>query len=60
MVMQIYGSNYDRLRHIKLKYDPRGRFNKGAFIPPAVEKIVVLSNDDLDMDGSVQQTFADA
>ncbi|KAG5292376.1 cysteine desulfurase, mitochondrial precursor, conidia-enriched transcript [Histoplasma ohiense] len=31
---QIFGPNYERLRHIKTKYDPKGRLNKGLFIPP--------------------------
>ncbi|PGH08332.1 cysteine desulfurase, mitochondrial [Helicocarpus griseus UAMH5409] len=31
---QIYGPNYEHLRRLKTKYDPRGRLNKGAFIPP--------------------------
>lgn len=34
---QIYGANYPRLRLIKTKYDPRGRFNKGVFIPPYLQ-----------------------
>ncbi|MCJ1475956.1 hypothetical protein MMC13_004620 [Lambiella insularis] len=36
-VKKIYGANYGKLRLIKTKYDPRGRFNKGVFIPPYKE-----------------------
>lgn len=32
---KIYEGNWDRLREIKRRYDPRGRFNKGMYIPPA-------------------------
>ncbi|KAK2800829.1 hypothetical protein FQN50_007970 [Emmonsiellopsis sp. PD_5] len=31
---QIFGANYEKLRRIKTKYDPKGRLNKGLFIPP--------------------------
>ena len=30
----VYDGNWERLRRVKRTYDPRGRFNKGAFIPP--------------------------
>jgi len=32
---KVFEGNWDKLRAVKAKYDPRGRFNKGFFIPPA-------------------------
>ncbi|RYP17094.1 hypothetical protein DL765_004713 [Monosporascus sp. GIB2] len=31
----VFGGNWSKLRRLKKMYDPRGRFNKGMFIPPA-------------------------
>lgn len=31
----VFDGNWERLRQLKQRYDPRGRFNKGMFIPPA-------------------------
>ena len=31
----VFDGNWERLRQVKRTYDPRGRFNKGVFIPPA-------------------------
>ncbi|KAJ9635178.1 hypothetical protein H2199_008664 [Coniosporium tulheliwenetii] len=33
-VDEIFGANYDKLRQLKSKYDPRCRLNKGCVIPP--------------------------
>lgn len=31
----VFGGNWEKLRQLKKRYDPKGRFNKGMFIPPA-------------------------